>query len=148
MVCSYEKNRLRNSLAGSLELPSEMSHLFDQFFGGSSGQPRTWHAPASLYEDGDHYTVEVDMPGARQDALELTYEKGVLSISAERKAAEVKDRKVWHEERGYGRVTRQVTLPDLADPESINAKLRDGVLSVTVAKKPEARPKRIEIKSV
>jgi HSP20 family protein len=45
-------------------------------------------------------------------------------------------------------VTRQISLPDLADPESIDAELRDGVLSVTVAKKPEALPKKIEIKSV
>ena len=147
MVCSYERNRLRNSFAGSLELPSEMSELFGQFFDGPAKQPRTWYAPASLYEDGDHYTVEIDMPGARQDDLELTYEKGTLSISAERKAAEVEGRKVWHEERGFGRVTRQVRLPDLADPASINARFRDGVLSVTVAKKPEAQPKRIEIKS-
>ncbi|MCH8921544.1 MAG: Hsp20/alpha crystallin family protein [Planctomycetes bacterium] len=149
MVCSSEKNRLRNTLAGSLDLvPTEMSHLFDHFFGGPSQRPRTWHAPASLYEEGDHYTVEIDMPGVKQDDLEVTYEKGTLSITAERKATEVDDRKVWQEERGYGKVTRQVSLPDLADPESINARLRDGVLSVTVAKKPEAQPKKIEIKSV
>ena len=149
MVCSYEKNRLRGTLAGSLDLmPSQMSHLFEQFLGGPSQQPRTWHAPATLYEQSDHYTIEIDMPGVKQDDLQVTYEKGTLSISAERKAAEADDRKVWQEERGYGRVTRQVKLPDLADPELINAELRDGVLRVTVAKKPEAQPKRIEIKSV
>ena len=149
MVCSYEKNRMRGMLAGSSDLvPSQMSHLFEQFFGGPSQQPRSWHAPATLYEQGDRYTIEMDMPGVKQDDLQLTYEKGTLSISAERKAAEADDRKVLHEERGYGRVTRQVRLPDLADPDSIAAELRDGVLSVTVAKKPEAQPKRIEIKSV
>ena len=152
MVCSYEKNRLRGTLAGPLDLlPSQMSHLFEQFLGGPSrqpgSQPGSWHAPATLYEQSDHYTIEVDMPGVKQDDLQVTYEKGTLSISAERKAAEADDRKVWQEERGYGRVTRQVRLPDLADPESIDADLRDGVLRVTVAKKPEAQPKRIEIKS-
>lgn len=148
MVCSSERNRLRKTLAGSLELmPAEMTHLFDQFFGSAAQQPQSWPAPATLYEQGDHYTVEIDMPGVKQDALELTYEKGTLSISAERKAAEADDRKVWQEERGYGRVTRQVKLPELADPESIGAELRDGVLRVTVAKKPEAQPKKIEIKS-
>ncbi len=149
MVCSYEKNRLRGTLAGPLDMvPSQMSHLFEQFLGGPSPQPRTWHAPATLYEQSDRYTIEIDIPGVKQDDLQMTYEKGTLSISAERKAAEADDRKVWQEERGYGRVTRQVKLPDLADPESINAELRDGVLRVTVAKKPEAQPKRIEIKSL
>ena len=157
MVCSYEKNRLRGTLAGSLDLvPSQMSHLFEQLLGGSSQQPGTqpesqpesWNAPATLYEQSDHYAIEIDMPGVKQDDLQVTYEKGVLSITAQRKAAEADDRKVWQEERGYGQVSRQVKLPDLADPESINARLRDGVLSVTVAKKPEAQPKKIEIKSV
>lgn len=153
MVCSYEKNRLRGTLAGSLDLvPSQMSHLFEQFLGGSSqqpgSQPRSWNAPATLYEQSDHYAIEIDMPGVKQDDLQVTYEKGVLSITAQRKAAEADDRKVWQEERGYGQVSRQVKLPDLADPESINARLRDGVLSVTVAKKPEAQPKKIEIKAV
>ncbi|MCH8042109.1 MAG: Hsp20/alpha crystallin family protein [Planctomycetes bacterium] len=153
MVCSYEKNRLRGTLAGSLDLvPSQMSHLFEQLLGGSSQQPESqpgsWNAPATLYEQSDHYAIEIDMPGVKQDDLQVTYEKGVLSITAQRKAAEADDRKVWQEERGYGQVSRQVKLPDLADPDSINARLRDGVLSVTVAKKPEAQPKKIEIKSV
>ena len=153
MVCSYEKNRLRGTLAGSLDLmPSQMSHLLEQFLGGPSQQPRaqpgSWNAPATLYEQSDHYAIEIDMPGVKQDDLQVTYEKGVLSITAQRKAAEADDRKVWQEERGYGQVSRQVKLPDLADPDSINARLRDGVLSVTVAKKPEAQPKKIEIKSV
>jgi HSP20 family protein len=112
MVCSSERNRLRKTLAGSLELmPAEMTHLFDQFFGSAAQQPQSWPAPATLYEQGDHYTVEIDMPGVKQDALELTYEKGTLSISAERKAteAEAEDRKVWHEERGYGNPSSTVT---------------------------------------
>jgi HSP20 family protein len=49
------------------------------------------------------------------------------------------------DERRYGKVTRTVTLPESIDPESIAGKLTDGVLHVTVAKRPEAQPKRIEI---
>ena len=49
------------------------------------------------------------------------------------------------DERRYGKVTRTVTLPESIDPESIAGKLTDGVLHITVAKKPEAQPKRIEI---
>ena len=68
-----------------------------------------------------------------------------LTIMAERKAPE-DERKVWHQERRYGRVERTFSLPETADGDSIEAELRDGVLSITLAKKSEAQPKQIPVK--
>jgi HSP20 family protein len=78
--------------------------------------------------------------------LELTLEKNVLKIGAVRKAPEG-DRTYWHNERGYGRVERTVNLPETVDGESIDAQLKDGILTVKLQKRPESLPKRIEIKS-
>jgi HSP20 family protein len=124
-----------------------MGELFDTFFDGGALRTRpAWHAPASVWEENDRFHVELDLPGVKQENLELTFEKGALSITAERIAPEA-ERTNWHDERGYGKVTRIVSLPDSADTENINAALESGVLHVTVPKKPEAQPKRIEVKT-
>jgi HSP20 family protein len=81
---------------------------------------------------------------ARED-IELTFDKGKLSITVERKAPEDKGSH-WHEERGYGKAIREVALSKSVDPDSIAAELTNGVLHVTVAKTPEAQPKKIEVK--
>ena len=86
----------------------------------------------------------MDLPGVRRENVDLTFEKGTLRITTERSAPQ-ELRSALVDERRYGKVTRTVTLPESIDPESIAGKLTDGVLHVTVAKKPEAQPKRIEI---
>lgn len=144
-MATETRNRLSNVL--HTPLSREMSDLFDSFFDG--GAPRTrpaWHAPASVWEQNDRFHVELDLPGVLQEDLELTFEKGSLSITAERKAPEG-ERTNWHDERGYGKVTRIVSLPDSADAENIQAELVNGVLHVSVPKKPEAQPRRIDVKT-
>ena len=139
----------RNRLSNVLPAPfaREMGQLFDTFFDGSSLRTRpAWHAPASVWEENERFHVELDLPGVKQENLELTFEKGALSITAERIAPEG-ERTNWHDERGYGKVTRIVSLPESADTENINAELVNGVLHVTVPRKPEAQPKRIEVKT-
>lgn len=141
MVNMLSNQRFPKSLES---VQREMDTLLDQFFGnGRSNQ--AWYAPASLWEGEEHFHIEMEVPGVSQDDIELTFEKGVLRIAAERKPADEK-RKYWHQERRYGRVERLVTLPESVDPESIEAELSDGVLQVTLAKKPEAQPKKITVK--
>ena len=81
-----------------------------------------------------------------QENVDLTFEKGVLRISAERIPDDEK-RKYWHQERRFGRLERYVTLPESVDPESIEAELRSGVLHVALAKMPESQPKKSASKS-
>jgi HSP20 family protein len=138
----------RNRLATATPTPfsREVGELFDSFFDGRGLRTRpAWHAPASVWEDKDQFHVELDVPGVTRESLDLTFEKGSLSISAERKAPEG-ERTNWHDERGYGKVTRVISLPDSADTDSIHADLTNGVLHVSVPKKPEAQPRRIEVR--
>lgn len=98
-----------------------------------------------MWEDAGAYHVELDVPGVTRENVDVTFEKGTLRITTERIAPE-EQRSGLVDERRYGKVTRTVTLPESIDPESIAAELTSGVLHVTVNKKPEAQPKRIEIK--
>jgi HSP20 family protein len=132
-------------MARSLDgLSRDVEQAFDQLVGGASNFVRAFAAPANLWEEDGQWRVEVELPGIKQEQIELTLEKNELKIVAERTAPE--DRKYHHQERGYGKVERQIHLPETADPESIEAELRDGVLNLTFKKKPEAQPRKISVK--
>lgn len=124
--------------------PGHFNTVLDQFF-GQGGGVQAFYVPASVWEDADSYHFELDVPGVTRDHVDVTFEKGTLRVTTERLAPE-ETRKSLVDERRYGKVTRTVALPETIDPESIAAELTDGVLHVTVAKKPESQPKRIEIK--
>lgn len=137
-------HRLRDYVPARL---GDFETLFDQFLGPEGLRTVTgWRAPVSIWEADDKFHIELDVPGVAQEDVELTLDKGTLKISVERKEPE-RDRKYWHNERTFGQVTRSLSLPETADPESITAQLNAGVLHVTVAKVPEEQPKRIEIKA-
>jgi HSP20 family protein len=118
--------------------------LFNQFF-RSEGGATTWHAPVSIWEAENTFHVEVDAPGVTREDVEITFDKGTLQISLERKAPEG-ERTNWHSERGYGKVSRSFSLPETVDPNTITAELTNGVLHVTITKLPEAQPKKIDVK--
>lgn len=121
----------------------EFDTLFNQFF--QAEEVAMWRAPASIWEAEDKFHIEIDAPGVAKDSVELTFEKGVLQITLERKAPEG-ERTNWHNERGYGKVSRSVSLPEIVDPDTIAAELNNGVLYVTINKLPEVQPKRIDVK--
>lgn len=125
----------------------DVEKAFDQLVSGASQFVRAFAAPANLWEEEGQWRVEVELPGIKQEHVELTLEKNQLKISAERPAPEA-ERKYHHQERGYGKVERLISLPETADPESIEAELRDGVLHLTLKKKPEAQPRKINVKAV
>lgn len=99
----------------------------------------------SLWEENEHVYIEVDVPGMQIEDLNLTMEKGRLWIRGERKFPQ-HGQKRWYDERYYGSFQRVVSLSDSVDPASIEATLSDGVLFITLTKKPEHQPHRIEVK--
>lgn len=135
------KNRLRQFAPSPL---AEVDNLFQHFFGPTVASAVGWQAPASVWEDDNRLHVEVDAPGVNRDAVEVTFDKGTLTLALDRTAPE--GRSYYHNERGFGKLTRTLALPDTVDPESIDAELTDGVLHVSIGKRPEAQPKKIELK--
>lgn len=137
-----QKNRLQSFVPGTW---NDFDSLLNQVLAPTVARTvRGFRAPLSVWEADDAYHVELDLPGVSKDDVELTFEKGTLHIAADRKAPE-DERKGLHEERVYGNVSRSLSLSESVDPDSITAKLNNGVLHVTVAKVPEVQPKRIDI---
>jgi HSP20 family protein len=112
-----------------------------------------WTAPEAhvlprtdIIEHGEGYHFYFDMPGIEADSVNVQVEDGRLMVEAERKEPErAKDAEVHLSERHYGTLRRTFTMPEDASAEEIKATYRDGVLEVTVAKKPEAKPTRIKV---
>jgi len=127
-----------------------LDQLFESFFGspsgGDSSATPSWRAPASIWEDDDHFCVEVELPGVGKEDIDVTVDMDVLRITAERKPP-ADERTYLHLERRYGRLERTFSLPDTVDGESVEAEYRRGVLHVKLAKKPESQPKKISVKS-
>ena len=141
-VCTTPKNRLREFLPSNL---AEFDSFLNQVLAPSG--MRAGHTPAGLWEDDGSYHIELDVPGVTREDVDITLDKGTLSISAERKHEESDaSRKGWREERFYGKVTRAFSLPDTIDPESVSAEMVDGVLRVSIAKTPAAQPRKIDVK--
>jgi HSP20 family protein len=100
-----------------------------------------------VYEDAQKLVLKLEVPGIRREDLDIRVEGRVLSIKGERKLeAEEKEENFHRIERRYGSFVRSFTLPSTVDTDNVAATSQDGVLSISLAKKPEAKPKQIEVK--
>ena len=124
--------------------------------GGRCLQPGTNDGPETLAdgfevdvrEDEHCYTIEANLPGVDKDAVELTFDDGVLTIKAENRGEDQRDEDSFHiRERYVGAVSRSFRLPAEADPEKVSAKLADGVLTVTVEKAEADKPRKITVQA-
>jgi HSP20 family protein len=105
-----------------------------------------WNPAVDLYEDKDNVTVKAELPGMKKEDIEVSLHDGALSISGERKSEEkFEDAETYRSERFVGRFHRTVTLPSEVKGDQVKAQYKDGVLTVTLPKAEEAKPKQIEI---
>ena len=113
-----------------------------------SARPASAFTPTfEVKETSDSFVLRADVPGVAEKDLDVAVHNGVLTVSGSRQAEERKEGESYAiYERQYGSFSRSFALPDLADGERIDAKLDNGVLTLTVAKKAEAKPRKIEIK--
>lgn len=142
-------NRLNQVLPGPL---ADVDALLGQFFAAPTrnavaamAAKGPWSTPASLWEADERLHVELDVPGVSADAVEVTVENDQLAITVERSRGESEPSYLYNERR-FGKVTRSLDLPDTVDPDSVEAELKDGVLRVSVAKRPETQPRKIEVR--
>lgn len=97
-----------------------------------------WLSPATEASGNDDaYDISMELPGVSNDDIELTVEEGVVTIRGEKKTQQERKGDTWYfSERQYGAFRRSFRLPDDADGSKLNASMKDGVLHVTVPKKP------------
>ena len=128
-----------------------MREEFDRFFGLEpmiSGLFDRVKSPAiDVVEKDDAFVVTCDLPGVDMKDLEVNIANNVLTIKGEKKdSREVKEAKVYRQESWFGSFQRTLSLPDIVDPDKIEAVMKDGVLKITLPKKEEVKPKQIAVK--
>ncbi|MCA9494901.1 MAG: Hsp20/alpha crystallin family protein [Myxococcales bacterium] len=116
---------------------------------GGHGLLRTWAQAEDdvVVDREDAWLVSVDLPGFQRDDVNLTVENGLLTLRATRDNALPEDARLVHRERRAVDLTRTWRVPQAADVEGISAELVDGVLTLTLPKRAEQRPRQIEIRA-
>jgi len=105
-----------------------------------------WIMPVDIHESKDNVVVRVDLPGTNKEDIDITVQDNVLTIRGERKQeVKQKEHDILREERVYGAFSRTFRLPAEVAQEKVSAEYRDGVLSLTLPKKEEAKPKQIKV---
>ena len=134
-------------------LQDRMNQFFNQPFGGFENfgleqqlAPENFLPPVDISEDDHNITLQAEIPGVKQEDLNITLENNVLTISGERKFKEEEKKENFHRiERRYGKFTRSFTLPATVDAEKVNATFENGLLNITLAKREEFKAKQITI---
>jgi HSP20 family protein len=133
------------------ELASMEIDRLNQMFTDLYATPfnRTWTPAVDIYEtDNREFVIKAELPDVKREDISVTFENGVLTLRGERKAELDTRQENYHRvERQYGSFTRSFTLPATVDATAINAAYKDGVLTVRVPQREEAKPKQIPVQS-
>ncbi len=130
---------------------NEVRNAFDRLFTSeetdqSNVVTSQWTPRVDIKEEDSRFVIFADIPGVDPKDIEITMEKGILSIKGERKAeSSEQNGKSTRIERSHGLFYRRFALPDSADAEGIKAVGKHGVLEVTIPKRPETAPRRINV---
>jgi HSP20 family protein len=116
--------------------------FWDRFLGDQEATEGAY--PVDIHEDEQHVYVEAELPGFTKDQINVTLENGVLQIAAERKAETHGQTHL--NERRITKVTRRFSIPNTVDDQKVQARLDSGVLHLTLQKRDEVLPRRIEVK--
>jgi HSP20 family protein len=115
-------------------------------FNGLVNRPEKLSPPVDIVEDREGYRFSIELPGLKNDSLEVKVEDDALVMNAERNEPTwAKDVHVYRAERYYGRIHRAFRLPDDVARDAIKAVYKDGVLEVTMVKCPESKAVKVEI---
>jgi HSP20 family protein len=110
-----------------------------------NGQGGLRAMPMDAYRRGDRFIVHFDLPGVDPDAIELTIEKNVLTVSAERRWERQEGDEAVAAERLQGSFTRQLFLGETLDPDHVEARYEQGVLTLTIPVAEAAKPRRVTV---
>ena len=127
---------------------SQLNRLFGDFFGRASQEQNltTWAPAVDIYESEHELVVKADLPDVKPEELDIRVENNILTIRGERKFEKKVDQKNYlRVERAYGSFARSFSLANTVNSDAIKADYRDGVLTLSVPKREEAKPKQIKV---
>jgi HSP20 family protein len=123
----------------------ELDALFNQRPAGRSAWVTGRPMPMDAYRRGDNVWVHLDLPGVAADTIDISVERNVLTVAAERSYQREEGDRVYFGERHEGTFRRQVTLGEGLDADGIEADYTDGVLTLRIPVVPQAQPRKITV---
>jgi HSP20 family protein len=112
-----------------------------------AGTVNRWQPAVDIIETAQHYEIQLDLPGVKADQVQVELEDNTLKISGEKVRPQNENETYRYKERVTGTFARQFRLPEDANLNAINARFDNGVLSLTIQKQEQAKPRKIEIQS-
>lgn len=134
------------SASTSTDLLGDFMNLHFPLFSQEKPGSSQWSPPLDLHDNKETFAVTLEAPGLKKEDFEILWHEGALQIATERKEEKSEsERTCFRRERFYGRFSRSVTLPAEVQADKISATYQDGVLTVTLPKAEQAKPKQIHI---
>jgi HSP20 family protein len=133
-----------------MSIQNEMNRLFGRTYGSDVGETTrgAWTPALDVFETQDKFVITMELPGVSPDDVDISVEDSTLVVRGERRFYnEQNEESFLGIERRFGEFTRSLTLPSTADAESIQASFDQGVLTIEVPKREEAKPRKITIKA-
>jgi len=124
-----------------------LNQMFESAFGGEPLARGAWIPAVDIYETADKdVVVKLDLPETKRENIKVTFENNVLSVEGQRELTSNVEKDRFHRiERGHGQFRRSFTLPATVDASRVDANYQDGVLTVTLPRRAETKPKQIQI---
>ena len=138
----------RPSFARLSSVTDEMNRLLDFPFFGRPNRVATsgWVPPFDLHEDTEKLTVRAELPGLKKGQIQITLKEGVLTVAGERQTeSDAPESDLIRRERAFGKFERTIRIPFPVNEAGIKAAHEDGILTITVPKAEEAKPRQIAI---
>src|SRR5438477_4142959 len=127
---------------------NQLNRLFSDFFGRASQEQNltSWAPAVDIYENEQELVVKADLPDVKPEELDIRVENNILTIRGERKfEKKVEEKNYLRVERSYGSFARSFSLANTVNTEAIKADYKDGVLTLSIPKREEAKPKQIKV---
>lgn len=139
-LMTYQRPGLAWPTFGRLaSLQDEIDRLFE-------APLQAWAPALDVHEDKEGFSIRVELPGMKREDIEVSLHDGALVISGERHEEKISEgTEVHRQERYYGKFSRALTLPTAVAGDKVKAAYKDGVLTVTLPKAEEAKPKQIDV---
>src|SRR5690242_17198899 len=140
MITRFDPFREINALHNAMSRALQTAGTGDELTTSGSFVP-----PVDIYEDENSISLRMEVPGMKQENLDIRLENNTLTVRGERKFEKEEKEENFHRiERRYGSFSRSFTLPNTVDAENVTADYKDGVLAISLGKRAETKPKQIK----
>jgi HSP20 family protein len=137
-------------IRGMTGFQDEMNRLFNEFFASTPDRGETgvfpWNPLVDIAETKDDIVVKAEIPGMKKDDIKIVIQDNILTLKGERQEEkQEKDKRYHRVERSYGSFERSFSLPVSVKVDKVKADYKDGVLTITLPKAEEAKPKEVSV---